>query len=69
MEYTTLSSTGMEVNRICLGGMSFGVNDLHEWTLDEEGSREIIERATNFELLSVETEADSELVEIPEDVS
>ena len=24
VEYTTLGSTGMEVSRICLGGMSFG---------------------------------------------
>lgn len=48
MEYTTLGSTGMEVSRICLGGMSFGVSDLHDWTLDEEGSREIIERAIDL---------------------
>jgi aryl-alcohol dehydrogenase-like predicted oxidoreductase len=51
MEYTTLGSTGMEVSRICLGGMSFstsGSTDLHEWILDEEGSREIIERAIDL---------------------
>ncbi|MCD2203821.1 aldo/keto reductase [Halobacterium sp. KA-6] len=48
MEYTTLGSTGMEVSRICLGGMSFGVSDFHDWTLDEEGSREIIERAIDL---------------------
>ncbi len=48
MEYTTLGSTGMEVSRICLGGMSFGVSDLHDWTLDEEGSREIIEHAIDL---------------------
>lgn len=48
MEYTTLGSTGMEVSRICLGGMSFGSNEHHEWALDEEDSREIIERAIDL---------------------
>jgi aryl-alcohol dehydrogenase-like predicted oxidoreductase len=45
MEYTTLGSTGMEVSRICLGGMSFGSNNLYDWTLDREESRKIIEHA------------------------
>ncbi|ACV13152.1 aldo/keto reductase [Halorhabdus utahensis DSM 12940] len=48
MEYTTLGSTGMEVSRICLGCMSFGSSDWREWVLDEEGSREIIERAIDL---------------------
>jgi aryl-alcohol dehydrogenase-like predicted oxidoreductase len=46
MEYTTLGSTGMEVSRLCLGGMSFGGG--FDWTLDEEDSREIIERAIDL---------------------
>ncbi|WP_276255135.1 aldo/keto reductase [Halomontanus rarus] len=46
MEYTTLGSTGMEVSEICLGCMSFGSSD--EWMLDEEESREIIERAIDL---------------------
>ena len=49
MEYTTLGSTGMEVSKICLGGMSFGTeNEVHEWILEEEESREIIERAIDL---------------------
>ncbi|WEL21639.1 aldo/keto reductase [Halorhabdus sp. BNX81] len=48
MEYTTLGSTGMEVSRICLGCMSFGSSDWREWVLDEEESREIIERAIDL---------------------
>jgi aryl-alcohol dehydrogenase-like predicted oxidoreductase len=48
MEYTTLGSTGMEVSCICLGGMSFGSSDLHEWALNEEDSREIIEHAIDL---------------------
>ncbi|MFC7077612.1 aldo/keto reductase [Haloarcula halophila] len=48
MEYTTLGSTGMEVSRICLGCMSFGTPDWREWVLDEEESREVIERAIDL---------------------
>ena len=38
MEYTTLGSTGMEVNRICLGCMGFGGSgggEMFDWTVDE----------------------------------
>jgi aryl-alcohol dehydrogenase-like predicted oxidoreductase len=45
MEYTTLGDTGMEVSRICLGCMSFGSSDWREWVLNEERSKEIIDRA------------------------
>ena len=47
MEYTKLGSTGLDVSRICLGCMSFGVPERgnHEWTLDEERSRPLIRRA------------------------
>jgi len=48
MEYTTLGDTGMEVSRICLGCMSFGSSDWREWVLDEEESRQIIERAIDL---------------------
>jgi aryl-alcohol dehydrogenase-like predicted oxidoreductase len=47
MEYTKLGATGLEVSRICVGCMSFGVPDRgnHAWTLDEANSRPIIRRA------------------------
>jgi aryl-alcohol dehydrogenase-like predicted oxidoreductase len=47
MEYTRLGATGLEVSRICLGCMSFGVPDRgsHTWTLDEEASRPLLQRA------------------------
>ena len=48
MEYTTLGSTGMEVSRICLGCMSFGSSEWRDWVLDEDGSREILERAIDL---------------------
>ena len=47
MQYTRLGRTGLEVSRICLGCMSFGVPDRggHPWTLDESASRPLLERA------------------------
>jgi aryl-alcohol dehydrogenase-like predicted oxidoreductase len=47
MEYTTLGDTGMTVSRICLGCMSFGTGK-YEWSLPEDESREIIERAVDL---------------------
>jgi 1-deoxyxylulose-5-phosphate synthase len=47
MEYVKLGSTGLDVSRLCLGCMSFGVPDRgpHPWTLAEEASRPLIQRA------------------------
>ncbi len=47
MEYTRLGNTGLEVSRICLGMMSFGdpARGNHPWSLPEEQSRPLIEKA------------------------
>src|SRR5215831_8631664 len=47
MEYTKLGNTGMDVSRICLGCMGFGVAErwIHKWVLNEENSRPIIQKA------------------------
>jgi 1-deoxyxylulose-5-phosphate synthase len=47
MEYTRLGNTGLEVSRICLGMMSFGdpSRGNHPWSLPEEDSRRLIEKA------------------------
>lgn len=47
MEYVKLGNTGLDVSRICLGCMSFGVAERwhHPWILDEERSRPIIKQA------------------------
>jgi 1-deoxyxylulose-5-phosphate synthase len=47
MEYVKLGSTGLDVSRICVGCMSFGLpgRGTHEWTLGEEASRPLIRRA------------------------
>jgi 1-deoxyxylulose-5-phosphate synthase len=47
MEYVKLGRTGLDVSRICLGCMSFGIADRgnHAWSLGEEDSRPFIKRA------------------------
>ena len=47
MEYTRLGATGLEVSRICLGCLSFGVPERgnHTWTLDDDASRPVLRRA------------------------
>ncbi len=47
MEYTRLGTTGLQVSRICLGMMSFGdpARGGHPWSLPEEESRAIIQKA------------------------
>lgn len=47
MLYLNLGKTGLQVSRICVGGMSFGEphRGRHTWTLDEEHSRQVIGRA------------------------
>ncbi|WP_027108517.1 aldo/keto reductase [Lacticigenium naphthae] len=50
MEYTRLGNTGLEVSKICLGGMSFGDPNkwIHSWVLDEEQSRKIIKKSLDM---------------------
>jgi len=47
MQYTKLGHTGLDVSRICLGCMTYGVSErgTHPWTLNEEQSRPFIRRA------------------------
>ena len=47
MEHAKLGRTGLEVSRICLGCMSYGVPDRgnHAWSIDEADSRPFIKRA------------------------
>ena len=50
MEYVRLGNTGLQVSRICLGCMSFGVPDRggHHWSLTEEDSRPFIRKALDL---------------------
>lgn len=47
MEYVKLGNTGLDVSRICLGCMGFGVAErwIHQWVLNEENSRPVIKKA------------------------
>jgi aryl-alcohol dehydrogenase-like predicted oxidoreductase len=47
MRYVKLGRTGLDVSRLCLGCMSFGVPERgnHPWTLDEGQSRPFFRRA------------------------
>ena len=47
MEYVKLGRTGLEVSRICLGCMSYGVSDRgnHAWSVGEAEARPFIQRA------------------------
>lgn len=49
MKYAKIGNTEIEVSRICLGCMSFGkAGTMHDWTLDEEKSEEIIRHALDL---------------------
>ena len=47
MQYVKLGSTGLDVSRVCLGCMTFGIPERgnHTWTLDEGRSRPLIKQA------------------------
>ena len=50
MDYVKLGRSGLEVSRICLGCMSYGVPErgTHPWTLDEEKSEPFIRQALDL---------------------
>ncbi|MBP7692677.1 MAG: aldo/keto reductase, partial [Anaerolineales bacterium] len=50
MEYTRLGSTGLKVSRLCLGCMGFGdaARWVHQWVLNEENSRPVIQKALDL---------------------
>jgi aryl-alcohol dehydrogenase-like predicted oxidoreductase len=67
MHYTKLGSTGLDVSRLCLGCMTYGIPDRgnHAWTLDEEASRPILRKAVEaginfFDTANVYSDGSSE---------
>jgi 1-deoxyxylulose-5-phosphate synthase len=50
MQYVKLGSTGLDVSRVCLGCMTFGIPERgnHTWTLDDERSRPLIRQALDL---------------------
>jgi aryl-alcohol dehydrogenase-like predicted oxidoreductase len=57
MDYVKLGHTGLEVSRICLGCMTFGMRDRgqHPWTLDEAESRPILKKALDLGINFLDT--------------
>lgn len=57
MEYAKLGHSGIEVSRICLGGMSFGEPSpkFHQWTLPEDETRAVIKRAIELGVNFIDT--------------
>ena len=57
MDYVKLGRTGLEVSRLCLGCMTYGVPDrgAHPWTLDEEKSRPFFRRALELGITFFDT--------------
>jgi aryl-alcohol dehydrogenase-like predicted oxidoreductase len=47
VDYVKFGNTGLDVSRLCLGCMTYGISDrgAHAWTLDEEKSRSLIKQA------------------------
>ena len=49
MEYTKLGTTDIKVSKLCVGCMSFGkAGTMHDWTLNEIQSEEVIKHALNL---------------------
>jgi aryl-alcohol dehydrogenase-like predicted oxidoreductase len=50
MEYVRFGRTGLEVSRLCIGCMTYGVPErgTHPWTLGEEASRPLIRQALDL---------------------
>ena len=50
MDYVKLGRTGLEVSRICLGCMSYGIPERgnHRWVLNEEEARPFIKKALDL---------------------
>jgi aryl-alcohol dehydrogenase-like predicted oxidoreductase len=57
MDYVKLGRTGLDVSRLCLGCMTYGVSDrgAHAWTLDEDASRPLIRRALDLGINFLDT--------------
>ena len=47
MDYVKFGKTGLDVSRLCIGCMTYGIpgRGPHPWTLDEEKSRPLIKQA------------------------
>ncbi|WEV69651.1 aldo/keto reductase [Bifidobacterium sp. ESL0775] len=57
MERTALGDSGVEISPMFIGGMSFGKPDpeQHVWTIDQEGTQEVIAQALELGVNAIDT--------------
>jgi aryl-alcohol dehydrogenase-like predicted oxidoreductase len=57
MDYVKFGKTGLDVSRLCIGCMTYGISDRgrHPWTLDEEKSRPLIKQALDLGITFFDT--------------
>lgn len=57
MKYAELGKTGIQVSRICVGGMSFGkaAEDFHLWTLDQRQTTAMLAHAMELGVNFIDT--------------
>ena len=57
MEYARLGHSGIEVSKVCIGGMSFGkvFPDFHQWVIGPDETREVIARALELGVNFIDT--------------
>lgn len=57
MSYAPLGHSGIEVSRVCLGGMSFGerIEGGHQWTIGPDETRAVIARALELGVNFIDT--------------
>ena len=72
MDYVNFGSTGLQVSRICLGAMSYGVPERgpHPWSLPEDQARPFIRQALDaginfFDTANVYSDGTSEEIQLP----
>lgn len=54
---TTLGPSGIQIPRLCIGGMSFGKpsEDFHQWTIGPEETKAVIKRALDLGINFIDT--------------
>ena len=70
MKYMNLGDTGLSVSRLCLGMMTYGSTQWHNWILEYDASRPFVERALDaginfFDTADVYSDGASE--EVPQE--
>ena len=57
MDYARLGHSGIEVSKVCIGGMSFGkvFPDFHQWVIGPDETREVIARALELGVNFIDT--------------